>query len=98
MAKLSFEKSLGLQPKQAEALVNYGFSLANLNQIDLAFAAYKKALQLDPDFQQAWLNLASLHLLKNNKTEAILALKKVLQLNPKQAEVKALLNQLLTQK
>jgi hypothetical protein len=37
-------------------------------------------------------------LLKNNKTEAILALKKVLQLNPKQAEVKALLNQLLTQK
>ena len=97
-SRVNFEKSLSLQPKQVDAWINYGFCLANLQQIDGAFSAYQKALRLDPDLQQAWLNMASLYILKGNNKEAILSLKKVLQLNPNQAAVRELLTQLQTKK
>jgi tetratricopeptide (TPR) repeat protein len=97
-SRVNFEKSLSLQPKQVYAWINYGFCLANLQQIDGAYSAYQKALSLDPDLQQAWLNMASLYILKGNNKEAILSLKKVLQLNPNQTAVRELLTQLQTKK
>ncbi|MCG9879299.1 MAG: tetratricopeptide repeat protein [Bacteroidia bacterium] len=90
-AKLLFEQSLGLQPKQEEAWVNYGFCLANMGEIDKAFFAYNQALKLNPDNQQALLNKASLYLYTNKKREAINLLKLILKLNPNAIDVKSLL-------
>lgn len=96
-AKLLFEKSLAMQPKQEDAWVNYGFCLANIGQVDKAFFAYNQSLKLNPDNQQALLNKASLYLFKNSKKEAIALLKQIMKLNPNATDVKLLLENLASE-
>jgi len=83
------QKSISLDPNDAEAHFNTGVNFADLNAKEKAVAHYKKAISLRPDYTHALNNLGATLLQQNNIVEAAEVFKKAVELTPEKAELQS---------
>lgn len=85
-AKNYFDKAIELNPKNAEAHINKGISLARMGKYKDAIIEYDKALEINPYKDKVYYNKGiSLSKLGNYK-DAIIECDKALEINPNFAE------------
>ncbi len=81
------QKSLQLNPLDAEAHNNYGVILQELGRLEEAEASYTRAIKLEPNYIEANNNLGNLYKDQEKYEKAIIAFNKVILVNPNNAEV-----------
>ena len=77
-----WQKLIDLQPNNASAYFNMGFSHLKLKNYEEALRVSKKALELNPDLKEAVLNYANSELVIGDIDRAITSLSNVLQRVP----------------
>jgi tetratricopeptide (TPR) repeat protein len=86
-ARAAYDKAIELAPGRADALVNRGLALEELNRHAEAEASYRGATEAAPDDAVPWVNLGALLYFHYKKTyDAKTALVKALELDPKNAD------------
>lgn len=98
----AFQRSLELDPASVKAENNLGLTLAALNRVDDALAAYRKALAMQDasphPSEQPMLNLATVLIDRNQLDEALPLLEQATQIAPRDWEILAQLGRLYTAK
>lgn len=85
-AAASLQKSISLNPANAESYYNYGIALRTLGQPDAAEAAFRQAIKLKPDYAEALECLAHALLNRGELDEPAKVLHQALRLRPNNAE------------
>lgn len=85
-ARVVFEKSVILEPRNAEAYNNLGLALKKLGKNDEAFDQYRKALSLNPQCVECTNNLGVLYLSNRDLVEAENQFRKAMELKGDYAE------------
>jgi len=80
------QKSISLNPANAESHYNYGIALRNLEQPEAAEAAFRQAVRIKPDYADALECLAHALLNRGELDEAVRILRQALRLRPSNAE------------
>jgi len=93
-----FQKSLEINPVNAEAHYNLGTALLQKERVDEAIAHYQEALQINPNYAKVYYNLGNALLQKGRVDEAIVYYQKSLQITPDYAKAHINLGNLLLQK
>jgi tetratricopeptide (TPR) repeat protein len=75
------EKSIQINPFQAEAFNNYAIALRELSQFDEALKKVEQAIKLNPNYYDAYYNQGLINRSKGLLNEAIQSYKKAIQLN-----------------
>ena len=83
-----YQRSLEINPDNAEAQYNLGNALLQKGQMDQALAQFKKALEIKPNYVQAHDNLGIVLATKGREDEGIAEYEKALEINPNYAEVR----------
>jgi tetratricopeptide (TPR) repeat protein len=81
-----FQKSLSIEPENAEAQNNLGNALLKLDRPDEAVSHLERALALQPRFAQAENNLGNAWLLKGRADEAVAHYQRALGIDPRSVE------------
>ena len=76
------EKTLQLEPDNAEVYNNLGIAYRKLGHYSKAISALEKAIQLKPNFVEAYSNLGSAYIYFGDYQQAISALEKAIQIDP----------------
>jgi Flp pilus assembly protein TadD len=95
-AIVQFQKTLQINPADAEAHNNLGNVLLHRGRADEAVVHFQQALQINPDDAEAHNNLGNALAQKGRVDEAIIHYQKALQIKPQVAEVQNNLAWLLT--
>jgi tetratricopeptide (TPR) repeat protein len=86
-ARTAYDQSIALAPRRADALVNRGLALEELNRHAEAEASYRSATEAAPDDAVPWVNLGALLYFHYKRTyDAKTALVKALELDPENAD------------
>ena len=83
---IAYQKSVQLDPQDAEAYYNLGITLKQMNRLNEAETNYKKAITLKPDFVEAHNNLGITLKQMNRLNEAEKNFRKALILKPEFVE------------
>jgi tetratricopeptide (TPR) repeat protein len=87
----AYEKSLALEPRNVNILVDQGTCYRGVGKFDKAVEQYRKALKIDPKFPNGHRNLAVvLAFDMHNKAEGIKEFKKYLELAPNAPDAAAI--------
>ena len=81
------DKSVKLNPLDAEAHNNYGATLQELGRLEEAEECYTQAIKLKPKYIEAYNNLGNLYKDQEKYKKAITTFNKVISINPNNAEV-----------
>jgi tetratricopeptide (TPR) repeat protein len=81
-ALIYFQKSLVLDPNNADAYNNQGIIYKEKKQYTEAINCFKSAIQLNPDQVASYYNMGVIYRVKKQLDEAIFCFQKALQLNP----------------
>jgi predicted TPR repeat methyltransferase len=76
------ERSLAIEPNQADCLSNLGIVLQSQGKLEEAIAAYQRAIALDPSHANAYSNLGVLLRATGKPAEAEAAYRTAIRLNP----------------
>jgi len=87
-AIIQFQKSLEINPLNAEARNNLGAALFNKGQVDEAMAQYQKNLEINPNDVATHNNLGNAFVHKKQLNEAIAQYQKALEIDPINAEAR----------
>ena len=84
-----YDEAIRLDPQNADAYSNRGFTYFKLDQFEQAIQDYGEAIRLDPRNPMIYANRAVMYRLVDKNDEAIADLEKVISLtdSPEQAEV-----------
>ena len=91
----NYRKALLLTPDKAESHSDFGSSLLELNQIDLAIVLFRQALSLKRDHAETYSNLGAALAKQGKVDEAIASYRQALSLKPNLAEAHYNLGNLL---
>jgi Flp pilus assembly protein TadD len=83
---VALQKSVELNPQDAEAHNNLGITLQELGRLDEAEASYRKAIELKPDLAEAYNNLGNTLKEQGRLDEAEVSLRQAIALKPDYAE------------
>ena len=88
-ALTAFQKTVALEPKNAEALNDCGACYINMHQIDKAFDALNHTIKVDPNYQKAYINFAAGYCEQHNYPMALTVLQRVVAINAKNDEARS---------
>ncbi len=78
----AYNKSLNLNPLNAEVWNNKGSSLGMQGRYDEAFQAFEKAIEINSSYAEDWYNMGAIYDLKGNYRRAIWAYGEATRINP----------------
>ena len=81
-AKLNWEKSLKINPRNFVAYYNLGAIFSTTKNYEEAIKFYQKAIEQKPDYLQAFFNLGTVYEILNKNIQAVEYYQKTLALNP----------------